>query len=92
MLDSKRRYYEPEPQYDVVWHGAVQSEWGKGLLLAPREQTEDERYAMMLSPVGQKAGDLTVAELERGVERLNASLQNPIDFARTSVFNGGGGR
>lgn len=85
MLNSTRKYYEPEPVMEVVWHGAVVSEWGKGILLPPREQTEDERLASKPAG-GLDSCGLTLDELREAVERLNQSLNRPIDWQAESPF------
>jgi len=71
-------------EFEVVWHGGMANDplggFSKGCLLEPREQTEDERIASRPAPLGNDEDQITLAELERAVERLNASLKCPIKF------------
>lgn len=70
---------------EVVWHGGMKNDplggHTKGCLIAPREQTEDERLRTLVLPAGELFDqDFTAADLERAVEKLNRSLKNPIKF------------
>ena len=71
-------------EYEVVWHGGIQNDplggLSKGCLLHPREQTEDERIKSRPVVMGNGDDQISLAELERAVERLNASLKCPIRF------------
>lgn len=66
--------------FEVVWHGALQNDplggRSKGCLLEPRAQTEDERIK---SETFDDLG-LTQKELVEAVERLNASLRQPVKY------------
>lgn len=71
-------------EFEVVWHGGTANDplggFTKGCLLEPREQTEDERIASRPAPLGLADDQITLAELDRAVDRLNASLKHPIQF------------
>ena len=78
MVDSMTSGRE---EFEVVWHGGMANDplggLTKGCLLEPREQTEDERQ-QAFSGLGQGDNELTLAELDRAVARLNASLKRPL--------------
>ena len=73
---------QPEPELVVVWHGAMPDPrgFGKGILLDPRAQTEDERLKAM--PRLADDDGITMEELERAIYKLNASLKNPLDLGK----------
>jgi hypothetical protein len=80
--------HKPSPREDtelvVVWHGAMPDPngFGKGILLDPRLQTEDERLKAMPRLDDGGPDSLTIAELEAAIARLNASLKNPLDLSK----------
>lgn len=79
--------------FDVVWSGATANDPDNGnshgLMLDPRSSDCDVRtpwnHEFMFDEIG-----LSVAELERGIQRLNASLKKPLDLrgfvAQPSLF------